>query len=140
MSGERVSEIGKSVGENAMTQTALYEAAGWADDLMDAFWGGRGDREKTVRGRVAKQTGVPVSYLERLKYKTHEMNDVKGSVYRALQQAHARYVASCEYHENRAEELRQQREERRAMGTSASMASVAVDMGPHRGDQGQAPR
>ena len=74
-----------------MSMAALSEAAQWADELMDAEWRGRGDREKTVRHRLSRNIGVSESYLFRLKYKLSEMNDVRGSVYRALMLARHAY-------------------------------------------------
>lgn len=74
-----------------MSMTALHEAANWAEELMDAEWKGRRDREATVRYRLAQKIGVPDSYLFRLKYKLSEMNDVRGSVYRALMLARRAY-------------------------------------------------
>lgn len=68
-----------------MNDMALKEASMWAQQLMDAEWKGRRDREKTVRHRLAKNIGVAESYLFRLQYKLNEMSDVRGSVYRALQ-------------------------------------------------------
>lgn len=84
MYGKSLSENGKKVSEVEMNSIALNEAKGWADALMDMEFRGRGDREKTVRGRVSKRTGIPESYLFRLQYKTREMKDVAGSAYRAL--------------------------------------------------------
>lgn len=84
MYGKSLSENGKRVSEVEMNSVALNEAKGWADALMDMEFRGRGDREKSVRGRVSKRTGIPESYLYRLQYKTREMKDVAGSAYRAL--------------------------------------------------------
>lgn len=84
MYGKSLSENGKSVSEVEMNSIALNEAKDWADALMDMEFRGRGDREKSVRGRVSKRTGIPESYLFRLQYKTREMKDVAGSAYRAL--------------------------------------------------------
>ncbi|AWC25387.1 hypothetical protein CO731_04882 [Aminobacter sp. MSH1] len=67
-----------------MNNAALTEAAKWAGELMDAEWKGRRDKENLVRYRLAKSIGVSESYLFRLQYKTREMTDVRGSVYRAL--------------------------------------------------------
>lgn len=91
MSDKRVSGSGNCISDNEMSATALNEAAQWADELMDAEWKGRGDREKTVRHRLARNIGVSESYLFRLKYKLTEMNDVRGSVYRALMLARHAY-------------------------------------------------
>lgn len=84
MYGKSLSENGKRVSEVEMNSVALNEAKGWADALMDSEYRGRGDREKSVRGRVSKRTGIPESYLFRLQYKTREMKDVAGSAYRSL--------------------------------------------------------
>ncbi|TAX57136.1 hypothetical protein ELI01_18840 [Rhizobium leguminosarum] len=85
MSDNRVSEFGKrKKSEDAMSITALSEARDWADALMDREFKGRGDKEYLARYRLSTRTGVSESYLYRLKYKTAEMRDVAGSVYRAL--------------------------------------------------------
>ncbi len=84
MNGNSLSRNGKKGSEVEMNGIALKEAKDWADALMDYEFRGRGDREKSVRGRVSKLTGVPESYLYRLQYKTREMKDVAGSAYRAL--------------------------------------------------------
>ena len=91
MSDKSVSGSGNRVSEKDMSAAALNEAAQWADELMDAEWRGRGDREKTVRHRLARNIGVSESYLFRLKYKVSEMTDVRGSVYRALMLARRTY-------------------------------------------------
>lgn len=74
-----------------MSNTALSEAAKWTEELMNAEWKGRKDRESTVRYRLSKSIGVAESYLFRLQYKTREMTDVRGSVYRALMLARRAY-------------------------------------------------
>lgn len=88
-----ISEHGKSVSEGDMSNAALMEAKTWHDRLMDAEFKGRGDREKSVRGRIAARTGIPESYLFRIQYKFSEMKDVAGSAYRALMLAHDELVA-----------------------------------------------
>lgn len=102
MSGNRVSETGKNGSKN-MTSVALIEAKGWADQLMDSEFRGRGDKEKSARYRLSKKTGVPESYLFRLQYKTAEMKDVAGSVYRALMIA---YDNACRANEDAADRYR----------------------------------
>lgn len=74
-----------------MNNPALTEAARWADVLMDAESRGRKDREGPIRYRLARKIGVPESYLFRLQYKTNEMTDVRGSVYRALMLAYREF-------------------------------------------------
>lgn len=88
MSDKRVSENGKKVSDMSM---ALYEAARWADELMEAETRSRREKEYTVRTRLSKKIGVSASYLFRLQYKIQEMNDVRGSVYRALMLARNAY-------------------------------------------------
>lgn len=89
-----------------MSTAALFEAKKWADELMDLEFKGRGDREKTARGRLAKKVGLPESYLYRLQYKTREMKDVAGSVYRALMLA---YDKACEGNEKAADRYKAER-------------------------------
>lgn len=84
MYGNCVSENGKSVSEVDMTSSALVEMRQWVDILMDEEFQGRGDREKTCRGRLSEKSGVSESYLFRVQYKFNEMKDVAGSAYRAM--------------------------------------------------------
>lgn len=86
-----------------MTSIALIEAKQWADDLLDAESLGRKDREGPIRYRLARKLGIPESYIYRLQYKINEMNDVRGSVYRALMLAHQAYEQACEANENAAD-------------------------------------
>lgn len=79
-----------------MTSIALNEAKTWHDELMNAEFRGRGDREKSARGRLSDKTGIPESYLFRLAYKTAEMKDIAGSAYRSLMIA---YDEMCERNE-----------------------------------------
>lgn len=105
---------GKSVGrsgkrkraEEAMTSVALMEAKGWADDLMNREFKGRGDKEYLARYRLSERTGVSESYLYRLQYKTRDLKDVAGSVYRALMHA---YNEACEHNEAAADRYRDER-------------------------------
>lgn len=109
MYGKSVSESGKKVSEVDMTSTALIEAKGWVGELMDREFKGRGDKEKSVRYRVSKITGVPESYLFRLQYKAGEMKDVAGSVYRALMIAASAYDRICQANEAAAVRYRAER-------------------------------
>lgn len=116
MYGKSISEIGNFRSAKGITRpersrgfemsTALFEARDWADALMQKEFHGRGDREKSVRARVSKKTGVPESYLFRLTYKTREMRDVAGSVYRALKIA---YDEMCAHNEAMAEQHKRDR-------------------------------
>lgn len=91
--------------------TALMEAAKWADELMEAETKSRREKEYVVRDRLAGKIGVSPSYLFRLQYKIEEMNDVKGSVYRALMIAKRKYEALCERVENAADAMERERRE-----------------------------
>ncbi|SMF65654.1 hypothetical protein SAMN02982989_3388 [Xaviernesmea oryzae] len=106
MYGKRFSENGKNVSEDDMSSIALNEAKSWADELMDREFRGRGDREKSVRGRLADRIGVSESYLFRLQYKTREMKDVAGEVYRRLKLA---YEEACQKNEAAADRYRNER-------------------------------
>ena len=94
--GKCISADGKNVSEGKMSTIALVEAKEWHDVLMEAEFQGRGDKEKSVRGRLADRTGIPESYLYRLQYKFREMTDVAGSAYRALMLAHDELCARNE--------------------------------------------
>ncbi|MFQ6184400.1 hypothetical protein ACLMJV_20940 [Sinorhizobium meliloti] len=94
-----------------MTSVALTEAKDWYDALMSAEFKGRGDREKSARGRISDETGIPESYLYRLQYKTREMTDVAGSAYRALMLA---YDKLCLKNEEAAAKHRAARKELRS--------------------------
>lgn len=109
MGGKRISEGGKSVSEKAMSTAALSEAKEWADRLLDAECRGRKDREGPIRYRLAKRIGISESYLFRLVYKSDEMTDVRGSVYRALMIAHRAYEEACERNDEAAAAMRAER-------------------------------
>jgi len=125
MNGNSVSRSGKNGSEN-MTSMALIEAKGWADQLMDSEFRGRGDKEKSARYRLSKKTGVPESYLFRLQYKTAEMKDVAGSVYRALMIA---YDTACRTNEDAADKYRAQRLELRGHHETADEKSASAGLG-----------
>lgn len=106
MYGNWFSKNGKNVSEDKMTSMALIEAKGWAEELMNREFAGRGDREKSARYRLSKKTGVPESYLFRLQYKTREMKDVAGEVYRRLRLA---YETACLANEEAADRYKAER-------------------------------
>lgn len=105
MTGNWFSARGNSVG-NQMSTEALTEAMGWYKALLDVEFRGRGDREKSVRGRLSKSLGIAESYLFRLQYKAHEMKDVAGEAYRRLKIA---YDKVCEKNEQAAARYRAER-------------------------------
>ncbi|TIN80729.1 hypothetical protein [Mesorhizobium sp.] len=106
MCGKRVSENGKRITGADMSSVALNEAKSWAEVLLDVECQGRKDREGPIRYRLARKLGIPESYLYRLQYKTNEMNDVRGSVYRALMLA---YEDVCRRNEEAADGSRAER-------------------------------
>lgn len=68
-------------------EPAVAEAKRDAARLHKANHRGLGDRDSAVRYRVAKQTGVPESYLLRLHKRAHEMTDLSGKYARLLRLA-----------------------------------------------------
>lgn len=126
MCGKWFSKTGKNVSEDDMNSVALTEAKNWADELMNLEFKGRGDREKSARFRLAKRSGVPESYLYRLQYKTREMKDVAGEVYRRLKIA---YDAACLANEEAADRLKAERTRVREEHEEAHKKLVASSKG-----------
>ncbi|WOC14996.1 hypothetical protein MP213Fo_04440 [Pseudochrobactrum sp. MP213Fo] len=85
---------------------ALKDAQFWAEELQNAEFKGLGDTREAARYRVARKTGVPESYLKRLRYRCHEMTDVAGSTYRLLMLA---YESMCQRNEEAAKRYRAER-------------------------------
>lgn len=104
-----------------MSVTALNEAVLWADQLMEAETRHRREKEYKVRERLAGKIGVSESYLFRLQYKSNEMRDVRGSVYRALMLGRELYGLACTRIEEAAE--RMERERREIEETDATLES-----------------
>lgn len=141
MCGKRVSEAGKNLSEVDMSTAALMEAKQWAEELLDAECRGRRDREGLIRYRLAKKIGVPESYLYRLQYKTRDMNDVRGSVYRALMIAREAYIQACERNEAAALAYRAERLELTGKSNAVDRepALAGVGMGaPEKGEETRA--
>ncbi len=126
MYGKSVSERGKRISEVEMSGIALKEAKGWYEVLMDTEYRGRGDREKSVRGRLSKKTGVSESYLYRLQYKTSEMKDIAGSAYRALMHA---YDDLCQHHEDAADRYKAERLNTRGKNEEADEKPAQAGLG-----------
>ncbi len=95
-----------------MSSAALIEAKDWADELLSKEFKGRGDKEYLARYRLSKRIGVSESYLYRLQYKTREMKEVAGSVYRALMLA---YEDLCLTNEDAAARYRADRKKLRKL-------------------------
>ena len=85
---------------------ALSAAQHFAEELQRFEFRGMGDTRDAARLRVSRRTGVPESYLKRLRYKLAEMRDVSGDVLWRLQRA---YEAECEKHEAAARAMRAER-------------------------------
>ncbi len=110
-----------------MSTEALFEAKNWAETLMNVEFKGRGDKEKSARYRLSKKSGVPESYLYRLQYKTAEMKDVAGSVYRALMLYHDKI---CAANESAADRYKAEREDlQRKRHEAAHQESMATNKG-----------
>lgn len=109
-----------------MNSTALLEAKDWTDTLMNLEFKGRGDREKSIRHRLSKRTGIPESYLYRLQYKTREMRDVAGEVYRLLRLA---YNEACEKNEAAADRYRNERLGTRGNNETANKEPATAPLG-----------
>ena len=125
MKDKSVSEFGKSFvksREEEMTTAALAEAVQWNEKLLDAEFQGRGDKDYLARFRLAQRIGVKESYLFRLQYKTEEMRDVAGSVYRALMLA---YRDLCARNEEAADAYRAERKALEAERHEANQGPAA---------------
>jgi hypothetical protein len=108
-----------------MSTVALQEACQWHDELMEAEFQGRRDKESAIRSRLSEKTGVPESYLYRLAYKRGTMRDIAGEVYRLLNLAHTKYVRVCERIEASSDAMQAKRQQ------LESKRNAAVQ-GPHR--------
>lgn len=109
MEDKSISEFGKKVSgfsEGEMSSVALLEAKSWAGELLDKEFKGRGDKDYLARYRLALKLGIKESYLFRLQYKTDEMKDVAGSVYRALRNA---YDEACSKNDAAADAMKAER-------------------------------
>lgn len=112
-----------------MNSIALMEAKQWADDLLDAECQGRKDKEKRIRFSLARNLGIPESYIFRLQYKTNTMNDVRGSVYRALMIAHQAYKRACEANEAAAQADKAERLKLKAARYAADLEPASAGLG-----------
>lgn len=116
---KRVSASGKRL-------SVVEKARGWAEALQQAEFRGLGDTREAARYRVSRKTGVPESYLKRLRYRWEEMTDIAASQYVALQEA---YADLCEAIEAKADEYERQRLQIRNQ-TDAVDASAGPDGRP----------
>lgn len=119
MGEQRVSVGGKRL-------SVVEKARGWAEALQQAEFRGLGDTREAARYRVSRKTGVPESYLKRLRYRWEEMTDIAASQYVALQEA---YAELCVAVEAKADEYERQRLQIRNQ-TDAVDASAGPDGRP----------
>lgn len=129
MLGKGVSENGNSVSEDEMTSAALKESRQWFDELMQLEFRGRGDREKSARGRLADNLGIPEQWLFDLQYKSAEKKDVRGALYRALLLGRQKYDALCIANEEAAERHRAERLRMRGTHEKADKESASAGLG-----------
>ncbi|MCE7026402.1 hypothetical protein [Jiella avicenniae] len=71
----------------AALEPAVAEAVRDMRRLHRALDDGLSDNHESTRAKIARQTGVPVSYLKRLHQRASEMPDVSGKWARALRLA-----------------------------------------------------
>ncbi len=106
-----VSEFAKSVSPDNVVETATF----WSEEMQKAFFRGLGDTRDAARSRLAREIGVPESYLKRLRYKVRDLSDIPGSILIRLAIGYDRICVSAE---RKAEAMRAQRAEIRDQNAS----------------------
>lgn len=129
MSDNRFSRNVNFVSEDEMSSTALVEAKDWYDKLMALEFRGRGDREKSARGRVADNIGVPETWLFDLQYKSSGKKDVRGALYRALMLGIQKYEDLCQKNEEAADRYKADRLKRRGNHETADEKPAQAGLG-----------
>jgi|GEM_PF-2535670 len=89
-----------------MSTTALNEAKGWYENLLDAEFRGRKDTDGAARYRLSSRLGLKENVLFRLQYRVADMKDIAGEAYRRLKIAHDEL---CERNEEAARVMRAER-------------------------------
>lgn len=89
-----------------MSTTALNEAKGWYENLLDAEFRGRKDTDGAARYRLSSRLGLKENVLFRLQYRVADMKDIAGEAYRRLKIAHDEL---CERNEEAARAMRAER-------------------------------
>lgn len=111
-----------------MKTTALIEAEGWYAEIRDHLHDGWTDNKHSALHKVARRTGLPISYINRLQYKARDMRDIGGEAYRRLKLA---YEELCEKNEAAADGYRAERqrlkEGRDAIVEERASASMGKD-------------
>jgi hypothetical protein len=103
MRGVSVSEFAKSVSPDHVVESATF----WSEELQKAYFRGLGDTREAARSRLARDIGVPESYLKRLRYKVRDLSDIPGSILIRLAIGYDRICISAE---TKAAALRAERE------------------------------
>lgn len=103
MSAHSISEFANSV----VPDRIVDQAAQWSEEMQKAYFKGLGDTREAARYRLARDIGVPESYMKRLRYKRGELTDIPGSILAKLAIAYDRI---CLQTEQKADEIRIQRE------------------------------
>lgn len=99
-----VSEFAKSVSPDNVVEAATF----WSEEMQKAFFRGLGDTRDAARGRLAREIGVPESYLKRLRYKVRDLSDIPGSI---LIRLAIGYDRICVVAEQKADAIRAERAE-----------------------------
>lgn len=102
-----VSELGKMIGPDEVVPKAIE----WSEEMQKAYFRGLGDTREAARSRLARDIGVPESYLKRLRYKVRDLSDIPGSILLRLAIGYDRICVSAE---NKAEAMKAERSELRA--------------------------
>lgn len=101
MNAHSVPDFGKNF---FVPGNTVEDAAHWAEELQKLEYRGLGDTREAARYRVSKKTGVPESYLKRLRYKAEELLDIPASIYLRLAFA---YERACLATERKTQEIRE---------------------------------
>lgn len=102
-----VSDFAKSVSPDNVVESATF----WSEEMQKAYFRGLGDTREAARSRLARDIGVPESYLKRLRYKVRDLSDIPGSILLRLAIGYDRICVSAE---NKAEAMKAERSELRA--------------------------
>lgn len=106
-----VSEFAKSISPNDVVEKATL----WSEEMQKAYFRGLGDTREAARGRLARDIGVPESYLKRLRYKVRDLSDIPGSI---LIRLAIGYDRICQPIEDKAAAMKAERAELKASHAS----------------------
>ncbi len=71
-----VSEFTKTLSADRIVEDAVE----MSEELQKAFFRGIGDTREAARARCSRATGIPESYLVRLRYKRRDLTDISGAI------------------------------------------------------------